>query len=600
MEVEKTKTILFLRDADVDNDLCNKERSFGGLSFIILYFASMKPVFLFLLFSQSVAFAQTGLEVYEKAWEFQRKESLDSAVKYYQIALKADLAKSDKAGIHINLAIIAKNRGQFDQALEYGFDGLELSKDSTRSRASALNTIASTYYLTGDYSRALEYYLQTLKINRQLGLDTGIARSLNNISNIFMAVEQFDSALIYLHRAIILRNNNDDSKLAGIYNNLGLAYLNLDHYDSAEYYLTKALQIKESEELNSGSHTLRLLGVLYMDTKRPDLSLEFLFKALNTSRSSQLRNVEKETLANLATFYSRRRDYQKEASILKQYILLSDSLLNEEKSKALAEMEVKYESNQKDHEISYLETLRQLQNERISNQQNVILIALISAIALLASSAITFYFFRSAKKRKREIEILHHDMKHRVSNHLQLLMGLLKMRKTEVNDAVALDEINSFENRISAMALLHQKLFSVKKELLLDIQPYFLELTSLLATSNESIRPVDINAKIDTIKLDINLVIYLGLIVSELITNAVKHAFHQVEAARIDVNLETKSDQLLFLEVRDNGIGLADEGIEENSGSELIRIFSKQIGAQTSVFNQKGAVFQFLIPVKSS
>ena len=557
-------------------------------------------LFLFLTTFQS-ADTTSGLQYYQRAYALQQQGDSEAAIRSYEQALtRADLKESDRAGVLINLAILRKNKGQYDRALEHAFDALGYTRDSTRSRSSALNNIAAIYFLTGDYSKALEYDQKTLAIRRIIAYEKGVAMSLSNISNIFIAVEQYDSAVAYLNRGLqISEELNNLPLIARLHNNLGLAHLNLNHYEEAQHHLSRALTLKQQNQLTASlPYTYRLLGVLATKQGHEKLAAQYLHETIALSEQHQIPSVKKDALADLAALYAQLGDHRRQSDVLRQYIVLSDSLLNEEKTKALTEMEVKYESDQKDQEISYLEALERLQSAEIANQRNLIILVSLFGLASFVAGAFMWHQYRQSQQQKKKIEVLHADMKHRVSNHLQLLLGLLKMQKSEVEETAALEVIKSIENRVSAMTLVHQKLFLAKEELHMDIQPYFEELALLLDASLQSIRPLQLTTRVASVRLDVNLVIYMGLIVSELVTNAVKHAFLGVDAPRIDLILETKTDQLLFLEVRDNGTGIDPDNAAKSSGSELIRLFSQQIHAETSAFNYEGAVFQFLIPHK--
>lgn len=560
----------------------------------------MKPVLLLLLFITQNNDPTTGLTHYQNGYEAQQNNAIDSAIYYYQQALRSpDLKPSETSGVLINLSIIHKNRGQYDQALEYAFEALPYNPDPTRSRSSALNTIASTYYLIGDHSKALDYYLQTLAIREELDYKKGIAISLNNISNVFIAVEQYDSALAYLNRTLTIREAlNDQRGIALAHNNLGLAQLNLENYAAAEEHLKKALVIKKELQLNASmSHTYRLLGALYLKQKRYEQAKVHLDLGLNLARKHQLRKVEKQLLEALARYHWLKGDFRNQARVLNTYIILSDSLLNEEKTRALTDMQVKYESEKKDQEISYLEAVEQLQKNQIAQQRQLTLIGFATAFLFLLVGTMAVRYYLNANKRKRQIELLHKDMKHRVSNHLQLLISLLKWQKAEVAGS-AREVLNHTENRVEAMALVHQKLFSGADNMKIDIKLYLEELLFLLEKSFQGQNQLSINTKIEPLQIDVNLVTYMGLIVNELITNAVKHAFREIEgSANIDVILASKSDGILFLEVRDNGSGLPEELTDKSSfGSQLIHILTRQIQADSTSFNQDGAVFQFSIP----
>lgn len=190
-------------------------------------------------------------------------------------------------------------------------------------------------------------------------------------------------------------------------------------------------------------------------------------------------------------------------------------------------------------------------------------------------------------------ENLLREIHHRVKNNLQITSSLMNMQKRKLNSQEAVTALEDSQARILAIALTHQKIYQDKDSKAVNLSEYL----SDLMEHAKKISP-SFSYKIDCpdISIDLDRAVPLALIISELATNAIKHAYPDAtKYNELLINVERSSDDDVSLTILDNGKGLPDEFDIENAegiGFEIIRALCRQISAKlTYASNSKGTQF---------
>jgi PAS domain S-box-containing protein len=202
----------------------------------------------------------------------------------------------------------------------------------------------------------------------------------------------------------------------------------------------------------------------------------------------------------------------------------------------------------------------------------------------------------------REKEILLQEVHHRVKNNLQIIKSLLRLQAYTVGDPVLHELFRDSQNRVHAMALVHEQLYRAPDLAHVDCVTYLRELaTSVLRSYILQSSQVELVFDADeAVTLDIDTAIPLGLILTELVSNSVKHAFGQGQRGTITVELHADAATLV-LTVRDDGIGLPEPFDLQATGSlglQLVSDLGGQLGGTVTTGHGGGAVFQICIPRK--
>jgi PAS domain S-box-containing protein len=200
-----------------------------------------------------------------------------------------------------------------------------------------------------------------------------------------------------------------------------------------------------------------------------------------------------------------------------------------------------------------------------------------------------------------EKEILIKEIHHRVKNNLQIITSLIKLQSVYVKDKLSLELFNESYNRVQSMALVHQKLYQSKDLARIDFGEYTRTLVTHLAQSlGVNTKSIAVNVNADSVYLSIDTAIPCGLIINELLTNAVKHAFRKQKKGEIWVRVCLEGD-MNYIEVSDNGCGLPKEIDIKNLqsfGLRLVSTLSGQIKADFEAKRNNGSVFKLTFPVQ--
>ncbi|MFC0512766.1 sensor histidine kinase [Mucilaginibacter angelicae] len=189
------------------------------------------------------------------------------------------------------------------------------------------------------------------------------------------------------------------------------------------------------------------------------------------------------------------------------------------------------------------------------------------------------------------------EVHHRVKNNLQIVMSLLNTQSAFLKNNAALAAIRESQNRVQAIALIHQKLYSSSNVAYIDIAVYISELVNYLADSYDAHdRGIRFEQQIEPVKMDVAQAIPVGLMLNEAITNAITYAFPH-RHGYINISLGTLDDNNMMLTIADDGIGLPQGfDIKEASslGMEMMKALSKQLGGNFTMENNDGVVITLI------
>ena len=199
-----------------------------------------------------------------------------------------------------------------------------------------------------------------------------------------------------------------------------------------------------------------------------------------------------------------------------------------------------------------------------------------------------------------EKNILLKEIHHRVKNNLQVISSLLSLQQRQINDSKASQAIQEGRDRVKAMALIHQNLYQDTDLIGVETSVYVNKLAkSLIKNYKINDKAIKLNINVDPIKLDIDTIIPLGLVINELISNALKYAFTNKSFGTIDIVLKSVNDTLV-LSVSDNGQGLPENfSVDEVSslGYRLIKAFSDKLKSELDISSsEEGTKISLIIP----
>ncbi len=201
----------------------------------------------------------------------------------------------------------------------------------------------------------------------------------------------------------------------------------------------------------------------------------------------------------------------------------------------------------------------------------------------------------------KEKEIMLKEINHRVKNNLNVVASLLNLQSTRIKSKEqALTAFKESRDRIYAMALVHEKLYQTGDFSSIDMKSYLNDISSQLLNVYMPDNRILIKASVKDVLLNINIAIPCGLIINELVTNAIKHAFPGNRAGIVKVDLKKLKNKSYQLVVSDNGIGVSDKIIKgdlDSLGMELVRLLVGQINGTLVMNNKSGTQFKIVFVV---
>ena len=200
------------------------------------------------------------------------------------------------------------------------------------------------------------------------------------------------------------------------------------------------------------------------------------------------------------------------------------------------------------------------------------------------------------KSSLKEKEVLLQEIHHRVKNNMQIISSLLNLQSRNISDKKVKDMFNMSRDRIKSMALIHEKLYQSRDLSKINFAHYIQSLTvHLLHTYNAKEDRIKLSAEAKDVFLDISKAIPCGLIVNELVSNSLKHAFPHDMKGNIRVQLNAGNNGDVRLSVSDDGIGIS-EGVDvqkpESLGLQLVNDLIDQLGGTLELDLNRGTSYK--------
>lgn len=558
---------------------------------------------------------------------FYYNSQLDSSEYYLEEALDLNAIKSDHflhSQILSTQAGIQKINGQMSRSLETALqakeilvkmDTLILRRNEKVKRIGQIsildNSIGTIYHTMEDYDMAINYYQRAYDLLMGLGDLQSAGAVMGNIGELYLYTASYNQSIEALELALEQKKTSEapPRSIALTVFNMGRAFKSLGNLDTAMVEFNKAIRIFQQEnslrELASG-YLER--GLLWLDNGEYRLARQDCEKALELATSQSNVESRSEACKCLYFIHEKTGNYRASLEYYQDHVTLRDSIFNAENIKKLTRLEMEYNFNRE-------RDLQQLgAEEKQREYQRSIRLLITAALVSMLIAFLFYYLFHQRRKANQlladknleiskalsEKEVLLKEIHHRVKNNLQVISSLLSLQSRQLEDSKAKEAIRASRNRVKSMALIHQKLYQDENLVEVDVQEYIDKLTgSLVSSYQTSDKTVHFHTDVDSIKLDVDSIIPIGLILNELISNALKYAFDNDHSGTIGVSLKERNDGIR-LEVSDDGLGLPDTFSIENSkglGYRLIIAFAEKLKAHLSIEDlPRGTSVSMLIP----
>jgi len=350
---------------------------------------------------------EKGLQYANDALTLSDKLLVDRALSHLK-----SLLLTKKATAYINIGNIYKEQGNYPEALKNYFVSLKIGEEITdkKGMAYSYNNIGLIYWRQGNYTEALKNYFACLKIMEEIGGKKGMAASYNNIGLIYdeqsiaanspMREQLQAEALKNYFASLKIREEMGDKQgIAASYNNIGSVYDVQGIYGKALENYFASLKIKEEIGDKQGITACYInIGTLFISQKKFSEAKEYLVKALALSKEIGHKEWIKESYRDLSDLYSKQGNWKEAYQYHKLFSEMKDTILNEESSEQIAEMQTKYETEKKEQQITLLNKDKELQDAQL-NRQKIIIWSV--AGGLLVVLILSVFIFRERRKSEK-------------------------------------------------------------------------------------------------------------------------------------------------------------------------------------------------------
>lgn len=538
---------------------------------------------------------------------------------YLSIAQKNKLATEIARGTNF-IGMTYHVSGEINKALGYYIEALkryELLKDSLYTGIS-MNNIAACYQFRKEPKETIEYYEKALNIFQKINNKQWIANVSYNLGNQYATLLNFNKALNINQLALKSFRDLSDKNSEGLaYTQLGSIYIELNKLDAAIKYFQQSNQLIniEDDPIAVGIN-YENLGAVYGKIGQYKDGESNLLKAIDIFKKHQSLEHLTKSLAAIKTLYAKWGKFQEAFLYGEEFQKANDSLFNATKDERMLETIKKYDLEKKEQQISLLNSQNELKDLKIKKSEEEAVFYGLGILGLAVLGGIGFYLYQVKKKTSEELsqknaiitealhekEVLMQEIHHRVKNNLQVVSSLLSIQSRHLTDNQAIEAIKEGQNRVKTMGLIHQSLYQENDFRGVNMKNYISKLAKNLFNSyNIQPEKIQLKTEINELNLDIDTVVPLGLIINELVTNALKYAFPNDKKGTILLRANLENERFI-LQVSDNGIGLPEGfSIEKSSsmGYQLIQNFVNKLSAKLTVRAENGTFIEIAIPQKS-
>jgi len=201
----------------------------------------------------------------------------------------------------------------------------------------------------------------------------------------------------------------------------------------------------------------------------------------------------------------------------------------------------------------------------------------------------------------REKEVIIKEVHHRVKNNMQVISGFLQLQSNYIRDPESAEKLNECQRRVRSMALVHEKLYQSRHLGFINVAEYIRTLVAELQEAYVVQADIRFEVEVDTVNINLDTAIPCGLIINELLTNALKYAFKERSSGTVAISLHLSPDHRFTLQVSDDGIGLPakfDLGSTATLGMQLVQVLVRQLGGEIAIVSRNGTSFVITFPEK--
>lgn len=502
-----------------------------------------------------------------------------------------------------NLSTLKREQGQLHKAIEYGIQALNHASDDY-AKIPKCNVLASLFQSINNLDRAEEYFKKAIELGERNNYKVRNQFIALNYATLLLEKKEFERAKSEIDLAL---KHNESSKMHRKHYLSAIRveadyYILTQNWDAAAANMNKLMLNYADLDNLAKIRALSTQAKILLHQQAYAQVIETSQKIIALSVPNNLVQDTKNAQLYAAQAHEALKQYQAAHLAFKSYHQLKDSLTNSRQSDYVNHLEADFKRKEQENTIALLDTQNEAQATRLSLQNRIIWIGGSSFVVILALLAFLMASLRKIKKQNQiisktleEKDTLLREIHHRVKNNLQLVSSLLGLQSQHVEDPNALEVLQSGKARVKSMALIHQDLYNRENLTGVSVKEYLEKLSKeLMSTYQINANQIQLTTDIQHIDLDVDSLVPIGLIVNELLSNALKHAFPDGRKGNIHIQFLEEND-LLKLVVKDDGIGMQlDQRSTSSFGYRLIETLLDQLEGSMTYDSSNGTAIAFV------
>jgi tetratricopeptide (TPR) repeat protein len=522
-----------------------------------------------------------GKAYFNKGINYWAKGMYEEALSSYRNA-KVFLEKAgtikNVANLNNSMAVTYQSLSDYPKALEIYFDNLQLfekMKDSNMVAITCAN-IGIVYKYLSQYNMAIEYFEKSIAINKAAGNKKELSDNYMSIGNVYDASGNQAQALAYYEKSLgISRAINYTKGIAGNYANMGAAYISLGNYDEAFSSLNAALPLYTAMKDNGNeAAVLKSIGDVFLAApesfftvkgfafqKKYPKAKEYYEKSLQLLTAIDDVYGQGEVWEKLSTIYENEGKHKEAFGAYKKFIVLRDSIFNDEKKEQVTRMEMRYnfqkkeDSLQSDHDRKTL-----IAASEIKRQSTIKAFIAWGSLILFATGLASFILYkkrRDARQKQQQAEfnaeVANTEMK---ALRAQMNPHFIFNSLNSISDYITKNDTRSADRYLIKFAKLMRTILenSEQKDVLLCDDLKALELymqLEALRMNNKFTYEIEVDEAVDK---EVTLV--PPLILQPFVENSIWHGIAKKEGpGKIKIQIKMEGNDMINCIVEDNGIG---------------------------------------------
>lgn len=568
-------------------------------------------------FSEALKYHTEAFNIYEKAFhnyknyvlveiaqDYLDDGKLTEAESYLLKSLKLSEGIGDKKTMvkaYDILVYLYNIQGNTDEMTKMMYTYLKVSEElgDKQSMIHAAYTSAIYFQSMGNNMEGLKYFKLGLKAATETGDKLAESHFNSYIGGLYNNLGNFTEAQHHYAAALRLAGESGDAKmLAGAYRDMGNFYQSENNFTEAiNHYRIASAKYKSITDKEGLAIIYYKMAITYTSAKK----YEQATKSFDSSKA-YYDNLNSKLLS-MGDYYAGRenlaaatRNWKDAYENYKQFVIIKDSAFNKESLQKLVSSQMQYEVDKKETAAKAEQEKKDVVTQAEIKWQRNIKNATFSllAVVLLFSGVVFRQRNKIAKEKKRsdllllDKELLLKEIHHRVKNNLEVVSSLLALQSAQIDDPNTKEAMLAGQNRVHSIGIVHQKLYQGTNLGAIEMKDYFINLSESILDSFGAEGKVNIEFAMEKLNLDIDMAVPLGLIVNELLTNTLKYAFPDKQNGSVRIKLEKRTNNILHLEVSDNGVGKSGENKGTGFGGQLISLLTSQLNGKMTEDQQNG------------